>query len=148
MRLHAEPNRDFTGPPLAAWACNMSSHIRPDTSSTALLTRFAAVRDIDAASYLETFLVSAVASLLSIRLYLELTDYPRIGSGGLHIAHVLWGGALMLVALVMLLGFLGKHVKRAAAVVGGAGFGAFIDELGKFITSDNNYMCTTRLPRA
>jgi hypothetical protein len=45
----------------------------------------------------------------------------------------------MLVALVMLLGFLGKHVKRAAAVVGGAGFGAFIDELGKFITSDNDY---------
>jgi hypothetical protein len=108
-------------------------------SLAAALGRLAAVRDVDAASYFETFLVSAVASLLLIRLYLELTDYPRIGSGGLHIAHVLWGGALMLLAIVLLLGFLGKHVKRSAAIVGGAGFGAFIDELGKFITSDNNY---------
>jgi hypothetical protein len=105
----------------------------------AVLTELATVRDVDGASYLETFLVSAVASILLIRLYLELTDYPQIGGGGLHIAHVLWGGFLMLLALVLLLGFLGKHVKRAAAVVGGVGFGAFIDELGKFITSDNDY---------
>ncbi len=121
----------------------MSTPHRPDSPNgprgTEVLTRLAAVRDVDGASYLETFVVSAVASILLIRLYLELMDYPRIGSGGLHIAHVLWGGFLMLLALVLLLGFLGKHVKRAAAVVGGVGFGAFIDELGKFITSDNNY---------
>jgi hypothetical protein len=135
------------GPPPPPTTCHnaleVSTPHRPDSPNgprgTEVLTRLAAVRDVDGASYLETFVVSAVASILLIRLYLELMDYPRIGSGGLHIAHVLWGGFLMLLALVLLLGFLGKHVKRAAAVVGGVGFGAFIDELGKFITSDNNY---------
>src|SRR5262245_26096574 len=68
-----------------------------------------------------------------------MTGYPKLGGHGLHIAHMLWGGVLMLVAIVLLLGFLGKRVQRVAAIVGGFGWGTFIDELGKFITSDNNY---------
>ncbi len=97
------------------------------------------VRDLEAEHFLELFLVAAVASVLGIRAYLELTNYPQIGGNGLHIAHVLWGGLLMLVALSILLGYSNRPVKRVAAIVGGIGFGAFIDELGKFITSDNNY---------
>lgn len=62
-----------------------------------------------------------------------------MGGGELHIAHMLWGGLLMLVALVLLLAFLGAARRRLAAVVGGVGFGTFIDKLGKFITSDNDY---------
>jgi hypothetical protein len=45
----------------------------------------------------------------------------------------------MLAAMVLLLSVLGKRAKRWAAVLGGAGFGLFVDELGKFITEDNNY---------
>jgi hypothetical protein len=45
----------------------------------------------------------------------------------------------MLVAIVFLLVFLSSTTRLVAAVVGGIGFGAFIDELGKFLTSDNNY---------
>ncbi|HLH26935.1 MAG TPA: hypothetical protein VK066_30790 [Chloroflexota bacterium] len=97
------------------------------------------VRNVDAGSFLESFLVAAVSAVLVIRVYLELTGYPQIGGRGLHIAHMLWGGALLVVGVVLLLAYLGKWVQHLAAIVAGIGFGTFIDELGKFITSDNNY---------
>ena len=88
---------------------------------------------------LDTFFVSAVSTVVLIRILLEATGYPRLGGGGLHIAHVLWGGLGMLVAIVLLLGFLSPGTRHLAAIVGGAGFGSFVDELGKFLTSDNDY---------
>ena len=97
------------------------------------------IRNLDAGKLLETFLVSAVAAFLGVRFFLGVTGYPRLGGGGLHIAHMLWGGALMVAGVLLLLSYLGQRVRRAAAVVAGLGFGLFIDELGKFITSDNNY---------
>lgn len=88
---------------------------------------------------LDSFFVSAVTTLLLIRVFLAATDYPRVGGGGLHIAHVLWGGLGMLVAIVLFLSFLSPTTRQLGAIVGGAGFGAFIDELGKFLTADNDY---------
>jgi hypothetical protein len=84
-------------------------------------------------------LVSAVATILVIRLQLWATNYPQLGAGKLHIAHLLWGGLLMLLAIGLLLSYHGPKVRRVAAVLGGVGFGFFVDELGKFITADNNY---------
>jgi hypothetical protein len=91
------------------------------------------------ADLLDTFLVSAIAAIVIIRIFLEATGYPQLGGGGLHIAHVLWGGLGMLVAIVLLLLYLSPTSRLIAALVGGAGFGAFVDELGKFVTSDNDY---------
>ena len=96
------------------------------------------VRAADA-DLLDTLLVSAIATVVIIRIFLEATGYPQLGGGGLHIAHVLWGGLGMLVAIVLLLLYLTPATRLIAAIVGGAGFGAFVDELGKFVTSDNDY---------
>ena len=97
------------------------------------------MRNQDADEFFESFCIAAVAAILGIRALLHLTCYPTVGGASLHVAHMLWGGLLMLVALLLLLGFLGKQVKSTAAFIGGLGWGMFIDELGKFITHDNNY---------
>ncbi len=97
------------------------------------------IYNIDAFGYFESLLIAAVTTIFGIRFYLDLTGYPQIGGGGLHIAHMLWGGLLMLLCIVMLLTFLNRPLLHFASIMGGIGFGAFIDELGKFITSDNNY---------
>ena len=97
------------------------------------------VRDADAGDSIEIMLVTAVATILVIRMFLHLTGYPQVGGDRLHIAHMLWGGLGMLVALVLLLVYWNPRIRRTAAVFGGIGFGTFIDELGKFITQDNNY---------
>src|SRR6185369_15433338 len=74
-----------------------------------------------------------------IRFYLKVTGYPQISPEGFHIAHMLFGGFLMLIALLLVFSFLSRAAVHLAAIIGGLGFGTFIDELGKFITSDNNY---------
>ncbi|WP_166349702.1 hypothetical protein [Phytoactinopolyspora limicola] len=96
-------------------------------------------QDVHAVVRLELFIVAAISAILVTRGYLILMDYPQIGGGGLHIAHMLWGGLLMLISHVLLLGFLGARVKELSAFVGGVGFGLFIDEVGKFVTADNDY---------
>jgi hypothetical protein len=80
---------------------------------------------------LDTMLVCAVATILIVRTQLWLTNYPQLGGRGLHIAHLLWGGLLMLVALVILLGFVSPSAREVAAVVGGVGLGALHRRVGK-----------------
>jgi hypothetical protein len=96
-------------------------------------------RDADFGSLLETFFVAAAATVLIIRTQLWATNYPQLGGHGLHIAHLLYGGIFMVIAIGLLLVYLNRSIRRPAAILGGIGFGFFIDELGKFITSDNNY---------
>ena len=83
--------------------------------------------------------VCAVATVLFTRALLAATGYPQVGSSSLHIAHVLWGGLLLLAALISVLAFLSPGVRPLAAVAGGVGFGLFIDEVGKFVTKNVNY---------
>src|SRR5918992_1217965 len=120
----------FAGQPFVKW---MEGHRSPRMRRPLLL------RDLHSGHHLELFLVSAVSAVLAIRGYLRLTNYPQVGGESLHIAHMLWGGLLMLAALLILLAFIGESSRRLAAFVGGVGFGTFIDEVGKFITRDNDY---------
>jgi hypothetical protein len=106
---------------------------------TAVELALRAPRNADFGELQEAFLICAVTTILVIRTQLWLTNYPQLGGHGLHIAHLLWGGLFMVIAIGILVTFLGRTPRRAAAVVGGVGFGFFIDELGKFITADNNY---------
>jgi hypothetical protein len=103
------------------------------------LLRWGMPRDPAASRHLAAFLVTTVATVLLTRAFLAAAGYPQIGGGGLHVAHVLWGGLLMALAFVLLLSFAGPVVRPVGALVGGVGFGLFIDEIGKFVTSDNDY---------
>lgn len=96
-------------------------------------------RNIRAREHLELFLLSAIGSVLAIRFFLHLTGFPQLGGGGLHIAHILYGGLFMAAGSILSIAFLGLRTQRLAAFVSGVGFGFFIDELGKFVTSDNDY---------
>ncbi|MEJ7839537.1 MAG: hypothetical protein WKF81_12015 [Thermomicrobiales bacterium] len=97
------------------------------------------IRDTRGSELSEIWLVSAAVAILGIRGYLHLTGYPQVGGDTLHIAHMLWGGLGMVVAFGILMLFASDAWKPFAALVGGLGFGTFVDELGKFITKDNNY---------
>lgn len=92
----------------------------------------------NARNLLDVYLISALVAVVVTRLFLKLTDYPQLGGEGFHIAHVLWGGLLMAIGTLLLL-LAEKPNRRLAAIVGGAGFGLFIDEVGKFVTADVDY---------
>ena len=107
----------------------MSSH-----SSSALPSH-----DPAALARVDTFLFAAAGTVLIVRAALAATGYPKVGGGSFHIAHVVWGGILLGVGLVTMAVALGTATRFWACLIGGVGFGLFIDEVGKFVTADVNY---------
>lgn len=96
--------------------------------------------------YLLVTLMSFAASVSLTRLFLELTGYPTLGKGELHIAHVLWGGLLLFAGSLMPLIFSNRWALDISAFLSGTGIGLFIDEVGKFITQSNDYFHPSAAP--
>ena len=101
--------------------------------------RYLFVRTMYAWRDLERFLIIAVATILIVRSILAAMGWPQLGGGPIHFAHLLWGGLGMVIALVLYMSMEARIWRVLAVLAAGIGFGLFIDELGKFITSDNNY---------
>ncbi|MBY8856368.1 hypothetical protein K7711_07765 [Nocardia sp. CA2R105] len=80
------------------------------------------------------------------RLYLMASGYPKIGGSTYHIAHALFGGLLLVISCLLLLMSSGRTAMTWAALLSGVGLGLFIDEVGKFITTDNNYFFPLAAP--
>jgi hypothetical protein len=91
-------------------------------------------------------LLSFAFSVSATRLFLELTGYPQIGGGNLHIAHVLWGGVFLFVASLLSIIYANEWITSLSALIAGLGVGLFIDEVGKFITSNNDYFFPSAAP--
>jgi len=99
-----------------------------------------------ASLYLLYTLLSFAGSVSFTRLFLFLTGYPKIGGGSLHIAHVLWGGLFLFIAGLLPLVYANRWAMTAGAILAGVGVGLFIDEVGKFITMNNDYFHPSAAP--
>ncbi len=104
------------------------------------------VRRLLVERYLLISLIGFAGSVLLVRLFLELTNYPRVEFGGLHIAHVIWGGLFLFVAALLPLMYANRWALFWSALLSGIGFGLFIDEIGKFITRTNDYFYPPAAP--
>lgn len=97
------------------------------------------VRRYHAENYMLTSLVTFCVTVIFIRVGLQLTGFPQIGNDILHIAHALWGGLLLFIAVLLPLVFANRWAFETSAFLSGIGIGLFIDEVGKFITQTNDY---------
>jgi hypothetical protein len=97
------------------------------------------VRNVEFGRLFDAFFISAVSTILIVRFYLIVTGYPQLGNSTLHISHLLPGTILMLTAILVMLAAVNRAARDFGALVAGIGFGLSWDELGKFITQNNNY---------
>jgi hypothetical protein len=104
------------------------------------------IRREQAENYLLILMISFAFSVSATRTFLHITGYPRIGGGELHFAHVLWGGLILFISAVLPLIFSNQWMYKVSAAGTGIGIGLFIDEVGKFITTTNDYFYPPAAP--
>lgn len=95
-------------------------------------------RNYTLGAQLDTFLVCAASGVIINRLFLIITGYPQIGGrepDAIHISHAIYGPFAMMVAVALTIAFLNPAMRWVLAIVGGLGFGWFVDELGKFVSN-------------
>jgi len=96
--------------------------------------------------YLVVTIAAFAVTVAGTRWYLDLTGYPTVGGGELHVAHVLWGGLALFVAVLLSMLYVGERAQLLSALLAGIGVGLFIDEVGKFLTTSNDYFFAPAAP--
>lgn len=97
------------------------------------------IRRERAEEYLFFSIVTFAGTVIFTRAFLHLTGFPQLGNDILHIAHALWGGLFLFFAVLLPLAMANRWTLQTSAILSGVGIGLFIDEVGKFITQNNDY---------
>jgi hypothetical protein len=100
----------------------------------------------DAEKYIQLSVLGLAASVTLTRFILEATGYPQLGNETLHIAHCLYGGVILYVGCLIPLIFSNRWAFTWSGILSGAGMGLFIDEVGKFMTQNNDYFFPAAAP--
>lgn len=104
------------------------------------------IRRTNAPRLVLNVLIAFGATVLIVRVFLDLTGYPRLGNSTLHIAHLLYGGIALTAACLLMLIYATPTAQRIGSILTGIGLGLFFDEVGKFITSNNDYFYKPAAP--
>jgi len=97
------------------------------------------VKREEASELVLTILIWSVLSLLLTRVFINVSGQYQLSFGVWHIAHVLWGGLFLLGGIITLVAWHGETARKMGAIFSGIGWGLFVDEIGKYLTSDNDY---------
>jgi hypothetical protein len=100
----------------------------------------------DAERYLQLSVLGLAASITLTRFILEATGYPQLGNETLHIAHCLYGGIILYIGCLIPLIYSNTWAFTLSGILSGAGMGLFIDEVGKFMTANNDYFFPAAAP--
>jgi hypothetical protein len=100
----------------------------------------------DAERYIQLSVLGLAASISLTRFILEATGYPQLGNETLHIAHCLYGGVILYIGCLIPLIYTNKWAFTLSGILSGAGMGLFIDEVGKFMTANNDYFFPAAAP--
>jgi hypothetical protein len=100
----------------------------------------------EAERYIQLSVLGLAASISLTRFILEATGYPQLGNETLHIAHCLYGGVILYVGCLIPLIYSNKWAFTWSGILSGAGMGLFIDEVGKFMTVNNDYFFPAAAP--
>lgn len=104
------------------------------------------VKRHQAEQYVLVSLISFGFTVLTMRAILRLSGYPQIGDHSIHIAHMLFGGLGLFAASLLLIVVSNRWALFVGAVLSGGGVGLFIDEVGKYVTRNNNYFTPAAAP--
>lgn len=111
-----------------------------------LLNVIKPVQRRDAERYVQLSVLGLAASITLTRFILEATGYPQLGNETLHIAHCLYGGIILYIGCLLPLIYSNKWAFTWSGILSGAGMGLFIDEVGKFMTVNNDYFFPAAAP--